>query len=162
MKHEHVTGHKRERKDASDWYRKIAEENIRRIEAKWRAKQTLSECNGRVDKAVALALNGDVELLPSYPRTWERDSIQLCGYLNTTTTRNTGSAFLQFLYESRAKHMASMRRVALQGCARVLRGSAGRGGKGNGRRDGRPHGRSSHAEGGEPPHRLYWSRGCPA
>jgi hypothetical protein len=29
-----------------------------------KAKQTLPECNGRVDKAVALVLNGDVELLP--------------------------------------------------------------------------------------------------
>ena len=28
-----------------------------------RAKQTLPECHGRVDKAVALVLNGDVELL---------------------------------------------------------------------------------------------------
>jgi hypothetical protein len=30
-----------------------------------RAKQTLSECNGRFDKAVALVLNGNVELLPN-------------------------------------------------------------------------------------------------
>src|SRR4029450_1462625 len=29
-----------------------------------KAKAKLPECNGRVDKAVALALNGDVELLP--------------------------------------------------------------------------------------------------
>ncbi len=29
-----------------------------------RAKATLPECNGRVDKAVALVLAGDVELLP--------------------------------------------------------------------------------------------------
>ena len=29
-----------------------------------KAKQTLPACNGRVDKAVALVLNGDVELLP--------------------------------------------------------------------------------------------------
>ncbi|SRR6266702_8755674 len=29
-----------------------------------KAKQTLPECNGRVDKAVAIVLNGDVELLP--------------------------------------------------------------------------------------------------
>ena len=35
MKHGHVTGHKKERKGASDWYRKIEEENIRRIEAEW-------------------------------------------------------------------------------------------------------------------------------
>jgi hypothetical protein len=39
MKHGHVTGHKRERKGASDWYRKIEEANIRRIEAEWQAKQ---------------------------------------------------------------------------------------------------------------------------
>ena len=29
-----------------------------------KAKQTLPECNGRVEKAVAIVLNGDVELLP--------------------------------------------------------------------------------------------------
>jgi hypothetical protein len=29
-----------------------------------RAKQTLPECHGRVDKAVAIVLHGDVELLP--------------------------------------------------------------------------------------------------
>src|SRR5213080_3781474 len=29
-----------------------------------KAKATLLECNGRVDKAVAIVLNGDVELLP--------------------------------------------------------------------------------------------------
>src|SRR5262247_2629049 len=29
-----------------------------------KAKATLPECNGRVDKAVAIVLNGDVELLP--------------------------------------------------------------------------------------------------
>jgi hypothetical protein len=49
---------------------------------------------------------------------------------------------------------------ALQGRARLMCGSARRRREGNGRRDGRPHGRSSHAEGeGEPPHRLYRSRG---
>ena len=39
MKRGHVTGHKKERKGASDWYRKIEEANIRRIEAEWQAKQ---------------------------------------------------------------------------------------------------------------------------
>jgi hypothetical protein len=29
MKHGHVTGHKKERKGASDWYKAIEEENIR-------------------------------------------------------------------------------------------------------------------------------------
>jgi hypothetical protein len=29
-----------------------------------KAKQTLPECNGRVERAAALVLNGDVELLP--------------------------------------------------------------------------------------------------
>jgi hypothetical protein len=29
-----------------------------------KAKATLPDCNGRVDKAVAIVLNGDVELLP--------------------------------------------------------------------------------------------------
>ena len=49
---------------------------------------------------------------------------------------------------------------ALQGRARLMCGNAERRCEGNGRRDGRPHSRSSHAEGeGEPPHRLYRSRG---
>src|SRR2546427_8903381 len=39
------------------WRQAVAE-----IAAK--AKETLPECNGRVDKAVAIVLNGDVELLP--------------------------------------------------------------------------------------------------
>ena len=39
MKRGHVTGHKVEGKHASDWYRHIEEENIRRIEAEWQAKQ---------------------------------------------------------------------------------------------------------------------------
>src|SRR5712664_2795278 len=36
-------------------------EAVAEIAAK--AKETLPECNGRVDKAVAIVLNGDVELL---------------------------------------------------------------------------------------------------
>ena len=43
MKHGHVTGHKQERKGASDWYKQIEEENIRRIEAEWQAKQAASK-----------------------------------------------------------------------------------------------------------------------
>ena len=39
MKRGHVTGHKTERKGASDWYKQIEEENIRRIEAEWAVKQ---------------------------------------------------------------------------------------------------------------------------
>jgi hypothetical protein len=39
MKRGHVTGHKKERKGASDWYKQIEEANIRRIEAEWHAKQ---------------------------------------------------------------------------------------------------------------------------
>jgi hypothetical protein len=39
MKHGHVTGHKKERRGASDWYREIEGENIRRIEAEWQATQ---------------------------------------------------------------------------------------------------------------------------
>ena len=38
MKHGHVTGTKKERKGATDWYQAIEEENIRRIEAEWQAK----------------------------------------------------------------------------------------------------------------------------
>jgi hypothetical protein len=39
MQHGHVTGHKKERKGSNDWYKQIAEENIRRVEAEWQAKQ---------------------------------------------------------------------------------------------------------------------------
>ena len=39
MRKGHITGHKRERKDASAWYRTIEEANIRRIEAAWAARQ---------------------------------------------------------------------------------------------------------------------------
>jgi hypothetical protein len=39
MQRGHVTGTKKERKGASDWYKHIEEENIRRIETEWQAKQ---------------------------------------------------------------------------------------------------------------------------
>jgi hypothetical protein len=39
MKRGHVTGHKKERKGAHDWYKQIAEEHVRRIEAEWQAQQ---------------------------------------------------------------------------------------------------------------------------
>jgi hypothetical protein len=39
VKHGHVTGTKKERKGSTNWYRKIEEDNIRRIEAEWQAKQ---------------------------------------------------------------------------------------------------------------------------
>jgi hypothetical protein len=35
----HTTGHKKERKGATDWYRQIAEERIRKVEAAWQATQ---------------------------------------------------------------------------------------------------------------------------
>ena len=39
MKRGHVTGTKQERKGSTDWYRKIEEEHIRRIEAERQVKQ---------------------------------------------------------------------------------------------------------------------------
>jgi hypothetical protein len=39
MKHGHVKGTKAERKGSTDWYKAIEEENLRRIEAEWQAKQ---------------------------------------------------------------------------------------------------------------------------
>jgi hypothetical protein len=39
MKHGHVTGHKKERKGSNNWYKEIEEENIRRVEAEWQARQ---------------------------------------------------------------------------------------------------------------------------
>ena len=39
MKHGHVTGTKTERTGASDWYKAIEAENLKRIEAAWQAKQ---------------------------------------------------------------------------------------------------------------------------
>ena len=39
MKRGHVVGTKKERKGASEWYKAIEEEHIRRIEAEWQARQ---------------------------------------------------------------------------------------------------------------------------
>ena len=39
MKRGHVVGTKKEKKGASEWYKQIEEENIRKIEAEWLAKQ---------------------------------------------------------------------------------------------------------------------------
>jgi hypothetical protein len=39
MRRGHVKGTKRERKGASDWYKQIEEENIRKMEAEWQVKQ---------------------------------------------------------------------------------------------------------------------------
>ena len=39
MKRGNVTGHKRERKGASNWYKSIEEEHIRKIEAEWQARE---------------------------------------------------------------------------------------------------------------------------
>jgi len=39
MSRGHVTGHKKERKGSSDWYKAIEEENIRRIEAEWQQRE---------------------------------------------------------------------------------------------------------------------------
>jgi len=39
MKRGHITGHKKERKGRTDWYKQIEEEHIRRIEAEWQARQ---------------------------------------------------------------------------------------------------------------------------
>ena len=43
MKMGHVTGTKKEKKGASDWYRKIEEETIRKVEAEWAARQAQQE-----------------------------------------------------------------------------------------------------------------------
>jgi len=43
MKRGHVTGHKTERKGASDWYKAIEAEHLKRIEAEWQAKQAASK-----------------------------------------------------------------------------------------------------------------------
>ena len=40
MKRGHVTGTKTERTGASNWYKTIEAENLKRIEAAWQAKQT--------------------------------------------------------------------------------------------------------------------------
>ena len=39
MKRGHVTGTKKARKGATDWYRQIEEEWIKKVEAEWQAKQ---------------------------------------------------------------------------------------------------------------------------
>jgi hypothetical protein len=43
MQHGHVNGSKKERKGASDWYKGIEAENLKRIEAEWTAKQASSK-----------------------------------------------------------------------------------------------------------------------
>jgi len=43
MKRGHVTGTKRERRGASDWYKQIEEESIRKVEAQWKAQQQASK-----------------------------------------------------------------------------------------------------------------------
>ncbi len=43
MKHGHVTGHKKEHKGASDWYKAIEAEHLKRIEAAWQAKQAATK-----------------------------------------------------------------------------------------------------------------------
>lgn len=43
MKRGHVTGTKRERTGASDWYKAIEAANIQKIEAEWQAKQQASK-----------------------------------------------------------------------------------------------------------------------
>ena len=35
----HVTGHKKERKGATDWYKQIEAENLARIEREWATKE---------------------------------------------------------------------------------------------------------------------------
>jgi len=39
MKRGHVTGTKKEKRGSTDWFRKIEEEHIRKIEAEWQARQ---------------------------------------------------------------------------------------------------------------------------
>jgi hypothetical protein len=39
MKRGHVTGHKKERQGSNTWYKAIAEEHIRRVEAEWKLKE---------------------------------------------------------------------------------------------------------------------------
>jgi hypothetical protein len=39
MKRGHVTGHKRERKGSTDWYKSIEQANLERIEKEWQEKQ---------------------------------------------------------------------------------------------------------------------------
>ena len=41
MKRRHVSGTKRERTGASDWYKAIEEEHIRSIEQEWQVKQAM-------------------------------------------------------------------------------------------------------------------------
>ena len=43
MKRGHVTGTKRERNGAGDWYKVIEAEHLKRIEAEWQAQQQASK-----------------------------------------------------------------------------------------------------------------------
>jgi len=39
MRYGHVTGHKKERKGATDWYREIEQANIDRITKEWQERE---------------------------------------------------------------------------------------------------------------------------
>ena len=60
--------------------RKIWREAVSEIAEK--AKATLPQCNGRVEKAVQIVLNGDVELLPD-------GKAKVASQSNGTTTSNS-------------------------------------------------------------------------
>ena len=46
MSRGHVTGHKRERTGASDWYRKHEAENLARIEREWQEREAAKQQGG--------------------------------------------------------------------------------------------------------------------
>jgi hypothetical protein len=43
MKMAHPTGHKKEKKGSTEWYKAIEAENLKRIEAEWEARQKASK-----------------------------------------------------------------------------------------------------------------------
>ena len=47
MSHGHCTGHKKEKKHASDWYREQEEANIRAVDAAWAARQAAHPVAGK-------------------------------------------------------------------------------------------------------------------
>ena len=64
-----------------------------------KAKAKLPECNGRVDKAVALVLNGDVELLP--------DGTAKVASQSNGTTSTTSSMVTVTAATMRRRHISS-------------------------------------------------------
>ena len=69
-----------------------------------KAKAKLPECNGRVDKAIAIVLNGDIELLPD-------GTAQVASQSNGTTAYHVGNGHCDCRDYEKAPHNLCKHRV---------------------------------------------------